>query len=638
MNEPRQKVSVRLRALFFGLGLGVHVVIAGFAVGGVLLGARAVQAQVLDGNQDLCMDKSECITIAEAKGGDCDGKHCFEAGHGCNGKTLGYCYAKWAPVKLAVSFGGATKVADIGDLMVKLYDWSMGVAAAVAAVMMMVGGFMYLSSFGSAEGVKKGKKYITNALIGLIITATAYTILQTINPDLVRFRLPKFPTVKRSSVPQCQKWQMCAPCGVKFFVKVPTGQNLQDIAKGGVGTADCDRYVTYASTLSEADQANYTLSSECLGAGCAKVRSTCPDTANRCIQQAKPEDGPEANCKAPVAGADVSRFCDDGNAADVCDLSCEDCQVPDSLKKATTQKQCVDKDPKPACTKVAGANNSPVDPSGITNGRYCSFCIRNGSDCNNGSKCCSGKCIATLVGSNVCSSGEAGEPCSNNQDCVTGVCNKGLLKGICTTGLAGSSCADVNDCDVAKGLKCLEGVCVDKKDYSICAKAEDCESGSCDAKLGMCKPKEGFAACDVDKKCPEGMVCNTSSLRSEPSFCTGQGYCPPPKMIGQAVCLAGTPGSRCQSDGDCFTPSQGMNVKSRGCINGVCASGNLGEACRGAANGKDAGACNEGFCVCKGFWGDKCLCLTGQQGSPCNDAAHDCRSEFKKCERNTCQP
>ncbi len=47
------------------------------------------------------------------------------------------------------------------------------------------GGLLYVFAAGSISKVDEAKKWIWNALIGLLVTALSFILLRTINPDLV---------------------------------------------------------------------------------------------------------------------------------------------------------------------------------------------------------------------------------------------------------------------------------------------------------------------------------------------------------------------------------------------------------------------------------------------------------------------
>jgi hypothetical protein len=69
----------------------------------------------------------------------------------------------------------------------QLYIWSMGIAAILALLMIVVGGYITLTSAGNAERASRGKNYIVSSITGIILLLGAYVLLRTINPDLVDF-------------------------------------------------------------------------------------------------------------------------------------------------------------------------------------------------------------------------------------------------------------------------------------------------------------------------------------------------------------------------------------------------------------------------------------------------------------------
>lgn len=75
---------------------------------------------------------------------------------------------------------GQCDIADffiVGNTIVKLL---LGLSGSVMLLMVVYGGFLWLSSSGNSSQVEKGKKVVTGALIGLIIVFGAYTAVQFI--------------------------------------------------------------------------------------------------------------------------------------------------------------------------------------------------------------------------------------------------------------------------------------------------------------------------------------------------------------------------------------------------------------------------------------------------------------------------
>ncbi|MFC1662553.1 pilin [Patescibacteria group bacterium] len=67
--------------------------------------------------------------------------------------------------------------ADLKDTVVNIIQWVLGILALVAVVMIIVGGFQWLTAAGNDEKIEKAKKVISAAVIGLIIVLLAWAIV-----------------------------------------------------------------------------------------------------------------------------------------------------------------------------------------------------------------------------------------------------------------------------------------------------------------------------------------------------------------------------------------------------------------------------------------------------------------------------
>ncbi len=88
----------------------------------------------------------------------------------------------------------------IAEYVSAIFNWLMIIVGGVATVMIMVGGFIYLTAAGNQGQVGKGKEIITNALIGLLLAVGSYLILYTINPDLVSFKNIRLSIIGREEI------------------------------------------------------------------------------------------------------------------------------------------------------------------------------------------------------------------------------------------------------------------------------------------------------------------------------------------------------------------------------------------------------------------------------------------------------
>jgi hypothetical protein len=100
-----------------------------------------------------------------------------------------------SPVE-ATAEGIRGKVTDLAQYIGFLYSFLLGIIGVVAGVAIMVGGFTYLTAGGDKSKVEEGKKRIYNALAGMVIAFTAYLLLNTINPDLVKLKVPTIDSIQ----------------------------------------------------------------------------------------------------------------------------------------------------------------------------------------------------------------------------------------------------------------------------------------------------------------------------------------------------------------------------------------------------------------------------------------------------------
>lgn len=107
-----------------------------------------------------------------------------------NKKDVGFCL----PAGLSttkISFGGETKFSNIGVFIKYMYRYTIWVAGILAAAMIVVAGFQWAASGGNSDSISSAKKRIAGAVAGLVLLSLSYTVLNTINPYLVNFRLPQ---------------------------------------------------------------------------------------------------------------------------------------------------------------------------------------------------------------------------------------------------------------------------------------------------------------------------------------------------------------------------------------------------------------------------------------------------------------
>lgn len=71
----------------------------------------------------------------------------------------------------------------------QIYTISLGAAALLALLMMILGGYYRMTAAGNAEQASKGTEIIMSSLIGIVLLFVAFLLLNTINPDLVNLKV-----------------------------------------------------------------------------------------------------------------------------------------------------------------------------------------------------------------------------------------------------------------------------------------------------------------------------------------------------------------------------------------------------------------------------------------------------------------
>lgn len=70
---------------------------------------------------------------------------------------------------------------SILDIAINVMTWVLGATGSFAVIMIVIGGFRYVSSAGNEDLAEAAKETITKAVIGLVIVLLAYVIVATID-------------------------------------------------------------------------------------------------------------------------------------------------------------------------------------------------------------------------------------------------------------------------------------------------------------------------------------------------------------------------------------------------------------------------------------------------------------------------
>ncbi len=127
----------------------------------------------------------------------------------------------------------------VSDLLARyikaIYDYGIMIGGILAALMLMAGGIIWLTSGGDSGKVSKAKGIIAGSITGVVILMGAYFILNTINPDLVQMKGVKMIVVQNIltyDVQCCHKEQGAITFEVKEekgYTRYTTGEKAGQI-------------------------------------------------------------------------------------------------------------------------------------------------------------------------------------------------------------------------------------------------------------------------------------------------------------------------------------------------------------------------------------------------------------------------
>jgi len=84
----------------------------------------------------------------------------------------------------------------IAQMVKAFYDYGVGIAGILAAIMLMAGGLLWLTSAGNSSRIEQAKNLIFSSIIGLVLLFGAWMMLKTINPNLVDFGINSVPIIE----------------------------------------------------------------------------------------------------------------------------------------------------------------------------------------------------------------------------------------------------------------------------------------------------------------------------------------------------------------------------------------------------------------------------------------------------------
>lgn len=140
-------------------------------------------------------------------------------------------------ISLEVPIAGQTTVLGIAGYIELLYRFAVSSIGIAATLMIMWGGFKWISAAGNSQKISDAQDTIYNALIGLMLGLLSYTLLYVINPAFVDNEIPNIEEpqsppdfVSVNSLINCNHPSL----GENACKSVPCGEAACPYAGGGV--------------------------------------------------------------------------------------------------------------------------------------------------------------------------------------------------------------------------------------------------------------------------------------------------------------------------------------------------------------------------------------------------------------------
>lgn len=405
-----------------------------------------------------------------------------------------YCYITPMRTDLEIDIGEHTFVAGATKYINVAYKYAIGLAVLFAVVTIIYAGFQWMLS-GIADKVQDAKDKIQSAVLGLLLILSAYTLLNTINPQLTQLRTPPMQAIKPLKFavdaqiacdPSAEKNspEGCGKYGDNFFCK-PTVYGFKESCAERMKTFVAVMSAPAAIALGGAVAADIGLFSN--------LTQINWETATCVLGEKKASGFQEfTSCTAESTLSGKGKLLV-GAAAAIATAAGVVAALPDDASDP----------PKGFCVQ---GNYDKAD------GLMCSY----------DNECQSRKCLISKItcgGQNygVCTSGKPREPCSTENgkygcasgtSCVMngiGVNKVGIGVGFCSDGTLGMACNENVGCKA--GLECIKGYCREVGYFN-----EDTGSVK---KFGAGKPSCIFATeCLPESICTYAgkSKCNTASV------------------------------------------------------------------------------------------------------------------------------
>jgi len=223
---------------------------------------------------------------------------------------------EWTP--LVEIPGMPSGAAPLGGYLVSLYNFLLAAVGIIAMVMIVYGGFRYMTSAGNPATMADAKDIVYSSIIGLALALLSWIIVNTINPELIFTTGPGMPSANLPSVsiggnvpPSCAYGSLSRVEGpepdechcIGWSELPPPGRDCRAFKSDfdWCNTLNCERPIT-------ADDVGCGCGSTTVGA--SDVGKYCCAFTNSLYNPAVPPADPDSTCKAACTKVTSLLSCD----------------------------------------------------------------------------------------------------------------------------------------------------------------------------------------------------------------------------------------------------------------------------------------------------------------------------------------
>jgi hypothetical protein len=107
--------------------------------------------------------------------------------------------AKAVTISMTVPGSVPNSTSTPGAYVANFYQFALRIGGILAFGVIVYGGVRYMVSSGNPSGQSDAKEWIEAALLGLLLLAGAYFILDVINPQLINLSLPTITSISQTA-------------------------------------------------------------------------------------------------------------------------------------------------------------------------------------------------------------------------------------------------------------------------------------------------------------------------------------------------------------------------------------------------------------------------------------------------------